>query len=239
MENIQKWGFGMAPLKPSTAQSNRKALAAVKNFVNGEGPTKPDTICEDISKVKGLFNRVVKQDQWDWFTVNMYFDYPTHKDLVSIVNALTLLRKAIIDKDNPLGEKALGLRKYENYRKDAAEGIFEYVRETEFPEDTSRLRCVYYCESEQEALNYARDDCLASGLFTKEQVILLEVEVDGNRVRRYDQSFFNLALKAIERNDIDAVFAYARKYFSCQRSDTPLIEVVADGSNSVLRSIAY
>jgi hypothetical protein len=107
MENVQKWGFGMAPLKPSTAQGNRRALVAVKNFVNGEGSTKLDSITEDISKVKGLFNRVIKQDQWDWFTVNMYFDYPTYRDLVSIVNSLTLLRKAIIDKDNPAGEKAL------------------------------------------------------------------------------------------------------------------------------------
>lgn len=107
MEKIQKWGFGMAPLKPYTARNNRKALVSVKNFVNGEGTINLDTITEDISWVKGLFNRVVKQDQWDWFTVNMYFDYPTHKDLVSIVNALTTLRKAIIDKDNPLGERAL------------------------------------------------------------------------------------------------------------------------------------
>ena len=107
MEKIQKWGFGMAPLKPSTAYSNRKAIVATKNFVNGEGTTKLDTICEDISKVKGLFNRVVKQDQWDWFTVNMYFDYPTHRDLIIIVNALVSLRKAILSNDNQLGEKAL------------------------------------------------------------------------------------------------------------------------------------
>lgn len=97
----------MAPFKPNTARNNRKALVSVKNFINGEGTINLDTITEDISWVKGLFNRVVKQDQWDWFTVNMYFDYPNHKDLVSIVNALTTLRKAIIDKDNPLGEKAL------------------------------------------------------------------------------------------------------------------------------------
>ena len=135
--------------------------------------------------------------------------------------------------------KALGLRKYENYQKDAVEGIFEYVRETEFPNDTSRLRCVYYCESEQEALDYAQDDCFSNGLFTKEQVVLLEVEVEESRIRRYDQSFYNLASEAIERNDIDSAFAYARLYFSCQRSNNPLIEVVADGDNRVLRSIAY
>lgn len=82
--------------------------------------------------------------------------------------------------------KALGRRKYENCQKDAVEGIFEYVRETEFPNDTSRLRYVYYCESEQEALHYAQDDCLSSGLFTKEHVVLLEVEVEESRVRHYD-----------------------------------------------------
>jgi hypothetical protein len=135
--------------------------------------------------------------------------------------------------------KELGLRKYENYQKDAVEGIFEYVRETEFPKDTSRLRCVYYCESEKEALDYARDDCIASGLFNKEHVVLLEVEVEESRIRRYDQSFFNLASEAIEKHDIDSVFAYARQYFSGRRSDTPLIEVVADGNNNVLRTIAY
>lgn len=115
MENIQKWGFGMAPLKPRTAQSNQIAIVAVKNFVNGEGSTKLDTISDDISRVKGLFNRVVKQDQWDWFTVNMYFDYPTHRDLVSIVNALSILRRAIIDKDILLKKKALNTLKLSNF----------------------------------------------------------------------------------------------------------------------------
>ena len=135
--------------------------------------------------------------------------------------------------------KALGLRKYENYRKDAVEGIFEYVRETEFPNDASRLRCVYYCESEKEALDYMRDDCFADGLFTKEQVVLLEVEVEKSSVRRYDQTFYNLALEAIEKRDFDSVFALARKYFACERSENPLIEIAADGHNTVLRRISY
>ena len=67
----------------------------------------------------------------------------------------------------------------------------------------------------------------------------MEVEVEESRIRHYDQSFYNLALEAIDQNDIDSVFSYARQYFSCQRSNNPLIEVVADGDNNVLRSIAY
>lgn len=135
--------------------------------------------------------------------------------------------------------KSLGLRKYENYLKDAVEGIFEYVRETEFPESTSRLRCVYYCESVQEALSYVRDDCISDGLFSKEQVIILEVEVEDSSIRRYDQTYFNLASEAVVKNDIDSVFAYARQYFSCRRSENPSIEIAADGKNMVLRKIEF
>lgn len=135
--------------------------------------------------------------------------------------------------------KSLGLRKYENYLKDAVEGIFEYVKETEFPESTSRLRCVYYCESVQEALSYVRDDCISDGLFSKEQVIILEVEVEDSSIRRYDQTYFNLASEAVEKNDIDSVFAYARQYFSCRRSENPSIEIAADGNNMVLRKIEF
>lgn len=135
--------------------------------------------------------------------------------------------------------KALGLRKYENYQKDAVEGIFEYVRETEFSDKTSRLRCIYYCESEQEAIAYANDDCLADGLFSKDQVVLLEVEVEDSSICRYDQTYFNKALEVIKNNDIESVFNYARQYFSGQKSVTPLIEVVADGNNTVIRSICY
>ena len=135
--------------------------------------------------------------------------------------------------------KALGLRKYENYQKDAVEGIFEYVRETEFPKDTSRLRCVYYCETEKEALAYAQEDCFSDGLFTKDRVVLLEVEVEDCSIRRYDQSYYNRALEAIKSYKIDSVFAYARAYYSGQRSEDPLIEVAADGRNIVLRAIEY
>ena len=107
MSQIKKWGFGMAPLKPSTAQSNNNSILAVMNLVKGEGIANPKSINEDISRVKGIFNRVIKQDQWDWFTVNMHLDYPTNRDLSGIVSSLTLLRKAITNKDDILGQDAL------------------------------------------------------------------------------------------------------------------------------------
>lgn len=133
---------------------------------------------------------------------------------------------------------ALNLRKYENYQKDAVEGIFEFVRSTEFGEDSvSRINCVYYCKSEREARDFLYDDCLADGLFTKEQVCLLEVEVDEKRVYYYDQQYFNMALDAIKENEIDRAFVYARKYYSKERTNSPLIEVLCDSPNVVLQKM--
>lgn len=134
----------------------------------------------------------------------------------------------------------LGLRKNENYRKDAVEGIFEYVRRTEFGGvPVSRLHCVYYCASMEEARKYAWDDALKDGGFTKEQVKLLTVETEESRAYAYDQQFYNAAKEAIDKNDIDAVFARARKYFALERTESPLIEILADGENRVLNVETY
>ena len=100
MEIVQKWGFGMAPLKPQTEQSNKSAIEAVCNYVIDDTQGIRVDVVNEISVVKGIFNRVVKQDQWDWFTNYMYLDYPPYKDLARIVSALATLRKAILEKNN-------------------------------------------------------------------------------------------------------------------------------------------
>ena len=134
---------------------------------------------------------------------------------------------------------ALGLRKHENYAKDAVEGIFEWVRRRDFSADSaSRVGCVYYCESKDEAIAYLKADCLDNGDFSVDQVKLLEVEVDAARVFRYDQSFYNRAIDAMEqKRDLDAVIALAKAYFSKRRSEEPLIEILSDGKNRVIREI--
>lgn len=37
MDKIVKWGFGMAPLKSSIAEQNKKAIIIVKDFIIGTG----------------------------------------------------------------------------------------------------------------------------------------------------------------------------------------------------------
>ena len=75
------------------------------------------TILDDISIVKGLFNRIIKQDQWDWFTVYMYFDYPNYIENREFVSLLAGLRTVI--KNNNLEE----IKKLNHYRLKAVGSI--------------------------------------------------------------------------------------------------------------------
>ena len=119
----------------------------------------------------------------------------------------------------------LKLRKHENFRKDAVEAIFEYVRQTEFAEySCSRLNCVYYCDAKQEAIQYA----LVSWFMDQ-----------GNRIFRYDQNIYNQAINVMKENDFEGVFALARDYFTFKRSEESLIEILCDSQNTVLRILDY
>lgn len=107
MKPVTKWGFGMAPLKEKAEKENRKAIESVRSFVVGDNKIHSGNILEELSIVKGVFNRAIKQDQWDWFTVYMYLDYPTFRELKSIVLAISSLREAIVKKDEAMGMASL------------------------------------------------------------------------------------------------------------------------------------
>ncbi len=105
--NVTKWGFGMAPLKLETKLKNEKAIISVKKFVEGIDGFDSKNLLDDISWVKGIFNRIIKQDQWDWFTVYMYLDYPTYSNIKGIVSNLSALRSAIKKSDDRIGKISL------------------------------------------------------------------------------------------------------------------------------------
>lgn len=100
MEKIPKWGFGAAPLKPETLSKYSNAIIIVINYVLGKEGIEISRMCDDLSILKGMFNRIIKQDQWDWFTVSMYFDYPNLYELRQFVNFIVSLRRAILEDDS-------------------------------------------------------------------------------------------------------------------------------------------
>lgn len=95
MAEVKKWGFGAAPFKSEAYKKNKAAIKFVLSFIDKQSVEKNVDICNEISIVKGLFNRIIRQDQWDWFTTYMYFDYPSYKECSEIVRLLSNLRTAI------------------------------------------------------------------------------------------------------------------------------------------------
>jgi hypothetical protein len=90
----------MAPPKSETQNSRVKACAVLLEII--ATPRYPDDTempLEATSIVKGLFNRIVREDQWDWFTVSKQLGYPSRRISEVIAKEITSLRLAIKSKD--------------------------------------------------------------------------------------------------------------------------------------------
>lgn len=97
----------MAPPKPMT-QSDRKAacrdLLAVLS--SRHLPNSDEPCLHSLSTIKGLFNRVVREDQWDWFTVCGQLGYPSRPLSMAIADGIRLLRNAIKDQNRVAFDRA-------------------------------------------------------------------------------------------------------------------------------------
>ena len=105
----QRWGFGMAPIKP---KMQAKRLCYVENLkkVIATNKSLPED-AESFSEVKGLFTRIYKQDQWDWFTVFEQLGCPGRKKCREISGELSHARKIIVGKsDGDISKKCELLR---------------------------------------------------------------------------------------------------------------------------------
>lgn len=91
----QKWGFGMAPLKPETRQGRLDAALSVRDFILSNDAAGQRPLLINLSEVKGLFNRTVRQDQWDWFTTWTLLGCPASHQAEQIGKALGELRSAV------------------------------------------------------------------------------------------------------------------------------------------------
>lgn len=94
----QKWGFGMAPIKSDTQKRREFHVQNLKNIFSKNKLHPEDA--ESFSEVKGLFNRIVRQDQWDWFTVFEQLGCPGRKKSSAISQELSQARKIITGKSD-------------------------------------------------------------------------------------------------------------------------------------------
>lgn len=97
----EKWGFGMAPPKPATQRERMAACRRVMALLNTlEMPKVDEQLLDQLSVIKGMFNRIAREDQWDWFTVSGQFGYPSNALSKAIAEQISELRSAIRDGDD-------------------------------------------------------------------------------------------------------------------------------------------
>lgn len=92
--NIQKWGFGAAPISKRMRARYDMAVAVGLRVTRLDEPH-PIEQLSDISELKGMFNRCVRKDQWDWFSVHASLGRPSHHVCVRIARLLAGYRKAL------------------------------------------------------------------------------------------------------------------------------------------------
>lgn len=100
----QKWGFGMSPISPTMMSRYLSASESVLELLASASETDP-SILASISEVKGMFNRTIRKDQWDWFSVYTQLGEPPPPEASSAVQLLSSLRSAVQEGDHQrLGE---------------------------------------------------------------------------------------------------------------------------------------
>lgn len=92
-EVYQKWGFGMAPPKPSTQVSRIASAVCVVAYLDTEAAD--EALPTALAEIKGLFSRVARQDQWDWFTTSRTLGYPSARVAMIIASTLGSLRRGL------------------------------------------------------------------------------------------------------------------------------------------------
>jgi hypothetical protein len=94
--------FGRFPISDRQRPKYRRAVLAFLSALD-DGPLGDDqAFLNDLSEMKGIFNRCRRGDQWDWFTLYEYLGRPPKALLDYAVDQFQMLRKAIKTSDSPL-----------------------------------------------------------------------------------------------------------------------------------------
>ena len=132
------------------------------------------------------------------------------------------------------------LRYWADYAKWATEGLFEFVRRTEFPNSVSRLRCSYFCTGLDDAVRAFDEGFGEEDEEEQEKVHLFEVEVPESSLEMRDISVYDAAYDALnDDQDAEAAIELARKYFAGEHGDEPTWEYLSAGDAVAVKDVSH
>lgn len=96
----------MAPISTTMRKRYDGAVQSVGDYIM-DNIALDDLSPDSISELKGMFNRCVREDQWDWFTVHAELGNPSKRGMREIVNGLKSLRTHILASNELAAEETV------------------------------------------------------------------------------------------------------------------------------------
>ena len=132
------------------------------------------------------------------------------------------------------------LRYWADYAKWATEALFEFVRKNEYPQCVSRLRCNYFCTDLNDCIRMYQEDWGEEDEEERKKVHLFEIEVPEDCLEMRDISVFDAAYDAInDKQDIDAAFEYAQRYFAGEHGEEPYWEYLSASDATAAKDVSH
>ena len=125
-----------------------------------------------------------------------------------------------------------------NYTKWAVEGVFEYIRRTEFPESCCRLTIHYFFDNLASCRELLAIDWGETSEEEPDQNKHYEVDLDDAHPQKRDMRLFDEAFDAVGENEnVAPAFDCARRYFSGVGSKNPAWEMLSDKNAVAVKDI--
>ena len=116
-----------------------------------------------------------------------------------------------------------------NYIKWATEGIFEFIRKTEFPESYSRLLSNYFYDRMEDIRRLYEVDWDMAEKEERFNFHVFQIHLEDDTPQKRDMLLFDEAFDAMwNREDLQTAITCARRYFSGGQSETPVWEILSE-----------
>jgi len=120
------------------------------------------------------------------------------------------------------------------------EGLFEYVRRREFPDQVGRVKCNYFYPDLKLCTELYFEDWQDASEEERAKIRLYEVDVEGRTavydMRLFDEAF-DIMCEGTTTGDIEQCMDLARKYFRGEKGREPVMEILSDGPAVVKREL--
>lgn len=130
------------------------------------------------------------------------------------------------------------LRDRVDHPKYATEAIFEFVRQTEFPDCNSRIWSNYFYDDLEQCRRFYHFTWDKASEELRRCVHMYEIEVDQTTLDKRDMHIYDIAYKNMcDEPDIAVIKECARRYFAGEATDDPVWEYLSEAPATAVRDV--